>query len=70
MNGKLEFSFAGASVMLDADANLLDDALCTRYLQRLQSVSGISCVRQTLKPSTGQINIYKFNFLVELFIIS
>ena len=57
MNGKLEFTFAGSSVLLDADSNLLEDDLCTRSLQRLKSIQAISCVRQTFKPATGDNNM-------------
>lgn len=53
MYGKVEFTFAGSSVLLEADANQLDDAECNRSLRGLKSVAEVDCVRQSLNPTTG-----------------
>jgi len=53
MMGRLEFTFAGSSVYLDADSNQLDDAACKKSLQGLKSVGEVSCTRQTINEATG-----------------
>lgn len=55
MVGRLEFTFAGSSVYLNADSNQLEDNACKKSLQGLKSIGDVSCSRQTFNEATGKI---------------
>lgn len=52
MMGKLEFTFGGSSVFLNADAADLDSAGCTSSLRGLKSTTDIECIRESFNPES------------------
>lgn len=62
--GQLEFFFGGSSIFLDADASSLTSEKCTSSLNHLESVTGITCVRDSYNEisKTGNYIITLENF--------
>lgn len=50
MMGRLGFTFSGATVFLDADASQLTTNLCTQMLTAMQSITKVTCVRESFHP--------------------
>lgn len=48
----MEFSFAGSSLFLNADANELDSAACTNALRGLKSATNVTCQRETFSTES------------------
>lgn len=61
LSGSLEFSFAGSSVTLPADAGQLSSADCSHLLKGLRSAADISCLRESF-DSTSRTG----SFLIKL----
>eukprot|EP01033_Poteriospumella_lacustris_P013143 gene13143-9411_t len=62
MQGRLEFTFGGASVVLEADATVMDSALCTYILSGLKSIRQVTCERETVNRD-GRFGAYRITLI-------
>lgn len=62
MMGKIEFTFAESSVLLNADANTLTDEECRKSLLGLKSITDVSCHRESFNDQTG-VGSYSISLL-------
>ena len=51
MYGQMEFTFGRSSVLFNADANLMDDEVCTAKMRELNSVVGAQCERLSVSAN-------------------
>lgn len=53
LSGKVEFTFAGASVFIPANANSVGSGECQSIVSNLKSVASVNCVRESANPTTN-----------------
>ena len=53
MTGRLAFTFAGSTVVFEANAAKVDSSACQSAMNQLKSIAEVRCERQALQAATG-----------------
>ena len=53
MAGRIEFTFAGSTVVFDADAGQMDSAACVSTMSQLKSIQSLTCERESFQEASG-----------------